>query len=143
MIAAVLYVRGDVAEDPRTVAADSITVDASSMLEERHALSAESILEAVAETLRAHVSWNSDPSCGRGLSPNEALFARGRCGNPRSKYYIEAEELAIAGDTATVLVHVFRRSGASGRVDYAGYTIGLKRAGDGWRAVRLVSIRET
>jgi hypothetical protein len=58
-------------------------------------------------------------------------------------FYIEASEVSIGTDEATVMVHVFRRPRAIHRPDYIGYTIALRRTSGGWGAPRLVSIAET
>src|SRR4051794_31984156 len=55
-------------------------------------------------------------------------FARADCVTATSRYYVEPGELQIKGNTAIVVVHVFRRPKQSGvpvasRLDYAGYTI--------------------
>jgi len=89
------------------------------------------------------IVWTSNYQCGRGLSPNRALFARGECGVERSKFYIEAAELSIDTDEANVIVHVFRRPSGTYRIDYIGYKIERRRTPRGWGAPRLVSIAET
>jgi len=140
LVSAVLFVRGSAAEDLRTVPADSIVIDGSTVLE-RPAVSPE-VLAELGRTLRAVVVWSHN-ACGQDLSPNRALFARGQCAVTRWKYYVEAEVVAIDNDSAAIIVHVFRRPTGIQRVDYSGYRIDLIRTRSGWSAPRLLWIRET
>src|SRR5438270_1163594 len=104
LLSAVLFVRGSAAEDLRTVPADSIVIDGSTVLE-RPAVSPE-VLAELGRTLRAVVVWSHN-ACGQGLSPNRALFARGQCAVTRWKYYVEAEVVAIDNDSAAIIVTSF------------------------------------
>jgi hypothetical protein len=143
LIAAVRYVRGSASEELRSIGSDSINVDASSLLDDKGNEPSSAITRALAETLHAAISWTSSYACGRGLSPKGALLARGQCAVKRTEFYIEASEVSISTDEATVMVHVFRRPGAIHRPDYIGYTIALRRTSGGWAAPRLVGIAET
>ena len=143
LIAAVRYARGSASEELRTVPSDSIRVDVSSLLDDSSNMPSGGVTRALAETLHAAITWTSSDPCGRGLSPNQALFARGECAVKRTEFYIEASEASIGTDEATVIVHVFRRPRGIQRIDYIGYTIALRRAPGGWGAPRLVRIVET
>jgi hypothetical protein len=143
LLAAVDYVRGAASEELPSVPADSIDVDASSLLDDKRNQPSSAVTVGLAETLHAAISWTSNYACGRGLSPHQALFARGQCGVKRFKFYIEAAALSIDSDEATVMVHVFRRPSGVQRIDYIGYTIALHHMPRGWGAPRVVSITET
>src|SRR5207237_2331403 len=88
LVSAVLFVRGSAAEDLRTVPADSIVIDGSTVLE-RPAVSPE-VLAELGRTLRAVVVWSHN-ACGQGRSPNRALCARGQCAVTQWKYHGEAD----------------------------------------------------
>src|SRR5438045_9741062 len=72
LVSAVLFVRGSAAEDLRTVPADSIVIDGSTVLE-RPAVPPE-VLAELRRTLRALVVWSHN-ACGQRLPPNRAPFA--------------------------------------------------------------------
>ena len=152
IIAAVLFARGSASEELRTIPPDQILVDATRLLDDSGKID----LRTTGAQLRATATLESHGKCDQGLTGDRAAFARARCATGAARYYLEPGDLQISGNTAVILIEVFKRgdpfhpsttTSASqlgtdyrGPMTHTGFQVQLTFGPNGWGSPRLLTV---